>query len=132
MQRRPCAQCSKNRQEKFFVSPQGRVCADCRKKNRRATARRNHVQRTYGLSLEDYERLQEFQGGVCAICGGTRRYNLCVDHCHESLLARGLLCKQCNRMLGQVSDDPAILRAAADYLENPPTTVLGITAEANE
>jgi hypothetical protein len=30
---------------------------------------------------------------------------------------RGLLCVNCNLALGQLKDDPALLRKAADYLE---------------
>jgi hypothetical protein len=71
-----------------------------------------------GLTLDDYNRLLEAQGGVCAICGGkpkTRRLH--VDHDHKSGTVRGLLCFTCNRhVLGKYAT-PAKLRAAADYLE---------------
>ena len=39
------------------------------------------------------------------------------DHCHASGKFRGWLCDRCNRTLGQVKDQPWLLRAMANYLE---------------
>jgi hypothetical protein len=72
----------------------------------------------YGLSLEDYDRLLEEQGGVCAICGQRCKTgrNLAVDHCHTSGKVRGLLCGACNSGLGHFKEDPALFAAAVGYL----------------
>lgn len=113
------------------MSARGKVCLDCQRKNRRATARRTHVARTYGLSQADHARLLEFQGGVCAICGGTRPYQLAVDHDHDTGRVRGLLCKRCNRLLRDVRDDVSLLAGAAAYLHHPPVVTLGIEARAS-
>ncbi|MFF4952868.1 endonuclease VII domain-containing protein [Streptomyces chattanoogensis] len=76
---------------------------------------------TYGLGPGEYDALFTAQGGRCAICGGTRTQRLSVDHCHRTQLVRGLLCRMCNgRLLTAARDRPETLRAAADYLENPP------------
>ncbi|MFD8142586.1 endonuclease domain-containing protein [Streptomyces sp. NPDC059708] len=77
---------------------------------------------TYGLATGEYGALFALQNGKCAICGGTRKTNLDVDHCHKTGLIRGLLCARCNRQLiaRGARDNPTILRNAADYLENPP------------
>ena len=73
----------------------------------------------YGLTLEDYDKLLESQGGVCAICQcpeeGFKKY-LSVDHNHETGKIRGLLCNGCNRAIGFTQDNPDILEAAARYL----------------
>lgn len=56
----------------------------------------------------------------CAICGGgpiPSRRHLDVDHNHETGVIRALLCGHCNRALGAMFDDPARLRAAADYID---------------
>lgn len=82
-----------------------------------------NLRKSYGITADDYEAMLSEQEGVCAICGsddpGTRdhRKRLHVDHDHETGRVRGLLCSPCNRLLGQASDSPKILRSAADYLE---------------
>jgi Recombination endonuclease VII len=55
------------------------------------------------------------QEGRCAICETPAE--LVVDHCHESSRVRALLCGTCNIGLGQFKDEPARMRAAADYIE---------------
>ena len=117
---RKCTRCLKNRALRFFT-PRGRVCADCRKKSRSKASHENRVQDVYGLEAGEYDKLFQAQGGRCAICGGTRRQRLSVDHCHKTGLVRGLLCRMCNgRLLTSARDKPEVLRRAADYLERPP------------
>ena len=73
----------------------------------------------YGLTPQTYASLWAKQGGVCNICGGdnTRRA-LAVDHCHKTGAVRGLLCDDCNRLLGCAKDRIATLLRAAQYLES--------------
>lgn len=58
----------------------------------------------YGITLSDYDRMLDEQDGKCAICGSETAGNtgqcFAVDHCHESLAVRGLLCIKCNSRLG--------------------------------
>lgn len=74
--------------------------------------------KTYGITLQEYETLLEAQGGVCAICGKecVTFENLAVDHDHATGAVRGLLCNNCNHGIGKFKDDPALLKAAADYV----------------
>jgi hypothetical protein len=88
--------------------------------------------RIHGITLREIEQMFAEQSGLCEIC-------MCeisliqdmdnfrnVDHDHSKEYApgrcrkdavRGLLCNGCNTTLGKMKDSPAILRAAALYLE---------------
>jgi hypothetical protein len=75
----------------------------------------------YRLNPEDWKKINEYQKGVCAITGKPpKKQTLSVDHNHSTGEVRGLLSIWVNRGLACFNDDPALLRAAADYLENPP------------
>ena len=75
----------------------------------------------YGIRLEDYERMLEAQGGVCAICAEppakTRKNKgyLDVDHDHSSGATRGLLCHRCNQGMIAVDNFPGFPEKAAVY-----------------
>jgi hypothetical protein len=80
--------------------------------------RERHLVRKYGVTLERYRCMLEKQGGACAICMKTQQKAFDVDHCHATGRVRGLLCTNCNRMIGHAGDDAGRLRAAAAYLES--------------
>jgi len=58
------------------------------------------MERLYGISVEEYNRLLDQQGGTCAICDEAPEYHLYVDHDHETEKVRGLLCRACNFAVG--------------------------------
>lgn len=79
--------------------------------------------KTYGLTLEDFARMLEDQGGVCAICHEppnikrmARIKDLSVDHDHETGKVRALLCYHCNAALGHLRDSPQRVYNALRYL----------------
>jgi hypothetical protein len=89
------------------------------------------LQRTYGITLDQYDLMLAAQGGRCAICprpAESMNTRLHVDHDHKTGLIRGLLCWWCNRKtLPGVKDDPERAGAAADYLLDPPAErVIGL------
>jgi len=80
----------------------------------------------YGLTLEDYKKMENSQNGCCKICEKepefVRRKNglvklLVVDHNHETGNIRGLLCASCNVALGNFKDDIRRLEKAIIYLK---------------
>lgn len=73
----------------------------------------------YGLTQDDFDRLVERQGGVCAICKEPCPTNqrLSVDHDHETGEVRGLLCRRCNAGIGHFQERLDLLREAVRYLE---------------
>lgn len=90
----------------------------------KANKRRFNLERSYGLTVDQYDEMLQGQGGGCAICGMTnlhvsvtrKQFQLNVDHCHDSGRVRGILCSRCNRALGLFGDDPAVLHQAIAYL----------------
>lgn len=68
--------------------------------------------------LAVYQELVALYGEKCAICGidplPTRR--LSIDHDHATDEIRGLLCGNCNLMLGRARDSVEILTNALKYL----------------
>jgi hypothetical protein len=76
------------------------------------------IRRLYGMSIDDYKRMWQAQGGVCAICKQTCKQHarLSVDHDHFTREVRGLLCGKCNSGIGMFKDDVELLTAAIQYL----------------
>ncbi len=70
----------------------------------------------YGIDDADWQGLLEAQDGRCGICGEQPGHTLCVDHDHVTGRVRGLLCRECNHMLGNARDNIATLHAAVSYL----------------
>lgn len=83
-------------------------------------ARTTRLWELYRITDEDYEAVLAHQNGVCAISGVSSSRHLNIDHCHATGLFRGLLGPWANKGLSFFNDNPALLRAAADYLEDPP------------
>ncbi len=76
-----------------------------------------------GITHEDFDAMVAVQDGRCAICNEKqpkqedgRQFHLCVDHCHKTGKVRGLLCRTCNTGIGQLRDDPILVKNALDYL----------------
>jgi hypothetical protein len=77
------------------------------------------VLRKHSMTTAEYHFRLKNQGGGCAICGEQPRglEFFPVDHDHETLRIRGILCQGCNKGLGHFKDDPVRLRSALAYLE---------------
>lgn len=84
-----------------------------------------HYKARYGISLEEAKQLLENQGNCCAICnkqldfyaGVKGRDKPVVDHCHTTNKVRGILCTNCNLLLGYSFDKTTTLETAITYLE---------------
>lgn len=81
--------------------------------------RRNTVLKRYGTTSQEYDKLLEFQQGGCAICRQPPEEgkNLSVDHNHETNEIRGLLCRNCNLVLGYSKENENILWNTLEYLK---------------
>lgn len=84
------------------------------RERQKETSNRARIKARYGLTVEQYD---ELIARGCGICGAGDGVRIVMDHCHASGEVREALCDGCNLMLGAAKDRPAVLRAAADYLE---------------
>lgn len=93
---------------------------------RKMRDRRYWMKQYYGIEYSRYEELFVTQEGLCAVCGeppGEGEF-LAVDHDHSCCptgracgnCVRGLMHRKCNRAIGLLGDDPAVLERAAHYL----------------
>lgn len=69
----------------------------------------------YGLSEEQFKKMEEDQQGICIIC--KQGPAEAIDHCHNTGKVRGLLCDPCNIGLGGFKDDINRLQAAIEYIK---------------
>ncbi len=78
-------------------------------------SRHYHLRRRYGIGAWEVAQLIDALGGLCALC--RERPAEQVDHDHRTGRIRGVLCGGCNAGLGQLKEDPEIIRRAIDYLK---------------
>ena len=84
-------------------------------------SKRKHNYKTrYGITVEEYDELFAKQNGLCAICEkpeiltkGDKLHALAVDHNHETMQVRGLLCMNCNTRLGYFEGKNLLSRMVA-------------------
>jgi hypothetical protein len=108
-QRNACSECRRIRHRAYYKGNTEKVLSHHR-------SRKRFVR--YGLNEQTYDELLSLQNNVCAICGGVSvGRSLSVDHCHKTGKIRGLLCQNCNLMLGYAKDKIEILLKATEYLK---------------
>ena len=83
------------------------------------------LQKRYGITAADFQRMWDAQGGKCAVCqvafpplarGDMSKDRAVVDHDHATGAVRGLLHHNCNKALGMLGDNIGSLEGAIRYL----------------
>jgi len=79
-----------------------------------------NLRSNHGITLDEYNAMIDKQGGACAICKekfhDRHGMGVHVDHDHKTGKVRGILCRKCNLLLGQASDNVIVLMSAIEYL----------------
>ena len=107
----------KNKQSKHGYR---NLCISCAvKRNNKEPKKKewktNHqTKKRYNVDVETYNRLMA-TSNCCEICGNTEQ--LCYDHDHITMKFRGVLCRACNRSLGQLGDSVEAVQRVLKYLE---------------
>ena len=70
----------------------------------------------HGLNLLDVEEFLNNASKLCQICGTTK--DLVFDHCHRNLKPRGILCRQCNSLIGRLGDSIDIVKITVTRILN--------------
>jgi len=95
------------------------------KEAKKERAFKSQLKYFYGITLEEYYIFLKNQDNKCAICGcaeyekrwTSAKLPFAVDHDHETKIIRGLLCDNCNVMIGHAHENIEILKNAIKYLE---------------
>lgn len=135
MNKKRCSKCNNNRLVKFFYKDnvRGRLKTHCNfcqreyskwwKKTNGAKKfwKRWNVNRRlkhYKLTKEQYAGQLNKQHGKCAVCRAKlkRGKTTHIDHDHKTNKNRGILCSNCNSVLGFAKDNICTLRRAIKYL----------------
>ena len=100
------------------------LCIACSVKINSAHPKQKHwktdhqTKKRYGVDVDTYNARMAAQTS-CEICGKTEE--LCYDHCHSTMQFRGVLCRGCNRSLGQLGDSLESILKVVKYLEKDRT-----------
>ena len=79
-------------------------------------ARKGKLLRLYNITLDEFNILLHKQNNKCAICN-KKMNKICIDHNHETNRTRGLLCHNCNLLIGHAQENENILLSAIKYLQ---------------
>lgn len=131
---KPCRRCGK------MFSPKAPSELYCSDKCKDEAISSRYLEKTYGITIDEYNTLLEEQDNRCAICGGEgflmdndrHKVKLVVDHDHNTGVIRGLLCHNCNRAIGLFHDNVNDLESAIKYLKRATTIPNGSTPKQAE
>jgi hypothetical protein len=125
-----CKDCQKAASRAWTAAHRERVKAENARRYAADTDRqrrnRSYRLKMYGLTEDQYDALAVAQGHVCAICLEPEKAvdprtkmarRLAVDHDHDTLKVRGLLCHACNTSIGRLGDNHERLERAVAYLK---------------
>lgn len=94
----------------------------------RCKDRASRLKKDYGLDADRYRQMLLDQLKLCKICRQWMN-RPCVDHNHKTGRVRGLLCVNCNLLIGQCQEDSWILRRAANYLDEENDGIFSLSPE---
>ena len=105
-------------------------CKECMSAHKKQTYpkhksgyRLRQIYNKYKLTQDEVNIMYLSQDKKCKICGDiyediSQHGGLYIDHCHNTGKVRGLLCRNCNNLLGVTKDNVLILQEAINYLKS--------------
>ena len=111
--------CERNREKNKEYNRQWRAKGGAKQMRAKELVKKYWPGLTNDEALEEYQAWFDEQNGKCAVCNTHQDklgQTLAVDHCHETMQVRGLLCFNCNIGIGKLGDTYKDLVKAAKYL----------------
>jgi Autographiviridae endonuclease VII len=123
--RADCKACNaadaRKRREDPVVDAKQKAALKQWRKNNPEKVKAQRRKQNYGVTQKQFDALILSQQNACAICrvGFSQSKINCphVDHNHSTGEVRGLLCHNCNALLGHSKEDQTRLSAAIEYLQ---------------
>ena len=113
-----CKQCVKEYNKLYYFENKERVYV--RKKEYYNTkGRKLHLEKKYGMTIEQYNQLlidQDYRCSICKIHQNESKKQFNVDHDHKTGKIRGLLCNLCSVPVA-VFSKPELMKLIAQYLQ---------------
>ena len=79
--------------------------------------RKSHFKRDYGLTLDQHKAMYLAQNGCCGLCHEPVEYDKTdTDHDHKTGRVRGLLCRRCNLLIGNIENNDRLLYDAFKWI----------------
>lgn len=133
-----CRSCKSRKEASLFFKDiskkdgRGTLCKECKTRkinswkakntNKVLSYRRKTLLNKYSLSEDDQAELLRKQQHKCKICdisfNSLHSKNMCIDHDHVTNKVRGILCSNCNLLLGYSKDNISTLEKAISYLKD--------------
>ncbi len=88
-------------------------CQECSRDYRKWS----NIRRRYGINQERYNEIVEAQENKCVLCHEEIGPKSVVDHCHSSGVVRGILCNNCNALVGFSKESIEVLNRTIEYLK---------------
>jgi hypothetical protein len=104
----------------------GKLCSRCYRDRKVVSEpgyldRKNYerIEKRFGITEEKYNLLLSSQENKCKICGGVNKSGrkLYIDHNHSTGEVRGLLCHNCNFLIGHCKENIEVLEKSIAYLQ---------------
>jgi len=126
-----CIECQNEYSRSRYASPdqykQRKMSEKENKIKRKGSSRKWYLKSTYNLTIDKYSQMLLEQGGLCDICETqiTSERHFDVDHDHSCCsgykscgkCVRGLICFNCNSVLGHSKDRVDILEKTINYIK---------------
>jgi hypothetical protein len=120
---KPLSEYFKSSNTKSGLQGECKLCNSTRAKtwyrNNKERTKNNKLVKAYGITVSDFLTMLKKQNHKCGVCGTELMVDksTCVDHCHTTGAVRGIVCTNCNLLLGHSKDSIEILKSAQKYLQ---------------